>query len=80
MDWRAAAASKVFDALMRPGGDNFVRSLAMKSFHLAQTEAKRAIFQRAVPVAVIHIDFADFDAMLPGVANDLRWCVETHRL
>ena len=54
---------------------------------LAQPEAQchpRAIavarLQRAVPAAEIDVDRANFDAVLLGVADDLRRRVEPHRL
>src|SRR5260221_5035801 len=37
-------------------------------------------FERVVPMTVIDIQRPDLDSMLAGIADDLRWRIEAHRL
>src|SRR3546814_17911171 len=53
--------------------------------YLAKAEAYREIaafglLQRTIPMAVVDRDRAHLDAMIAGIAHDLRRRVETHRL
>src|SRR3546814_8276066 len=53
--------------------------------YLAKAEAYREIaafglLQRTIPLAVVDRDRAHLDALIAGIAHDLRRRVETHRL
>src|SRR5690348_7334086 len=80
MHWNTAAGPQLLDGAIWPAFDQSVRRFALQSVDLAQSEAHRPVLQRAIPVAVIHIDFAHLDAMFARVADDLRGGVEAHRL
>src|ERR1700730_18218473 len=65
--------------------DQSLRPILAKPVNLSEAEAQSglAVFlflQRIVPTTRIYVDRPDFDAMLAGIANDLRWRVEAHRL
>ena len=83
MDRHPATGPQVFHAVVRPCAADVFQPLygvAVQSFNLAKAESQRTIFQRAVPVAVVHVDGQHLDAMLPRIADDLRRRIETHRL
>nr|WP_244553502.1 hypothetical protein [Nitrobacter vulgaris] len=55
------------------------------AFDLAKPETDRLItasliFQRVIPLRFIDIHRANLNAVLPGIADDLRRCVKAHRL
>ena len=57
----------------------------MKAVDLAEAEPHRTIFavpllQRVLRETEGHIDLAHLDAVLAGVAHDLRRCIEAHGL
>src|SRR6516164_2255441 len=57
----------------------------MKTVDLAEAEADRAIFtvtllQRVLRETEGHVDIAHLDAVLAGIAHDLRRRIEAHRL
>ena len=46
----------------------------------ARRKRGRVFFQRAIPFGIIDVYFFDRDAMFARVADDLRRCIEAHRL
>src|SRR5688572_28267388 len=54
--------------------------MAVSAMHGRDAYATLKIFQRAIPLAFVHVDRPDVDAVLLGVAHDLGRRVESHRL
>src|SRR4051794_37006105 len=80
MDRNAAAAVQFLDTPVRTPGQQTVGRLALKTVDLAQAETHGAVLERAIPIAAIHIHLEHIHSMLACVADDLRGCVEAHRL
>jgi hypothetical protein len=63
----------------------FIRIGPFESVDLPEPQPHGAIFsvpllQRVLRKAVRHVDLAHLDAVVAGVADDLRWRVKAHRL
>ena len=78
------AAHEIFPADKRPPRPracSIVRACTSDSPRtIAQAQPQRAAFQRAIPVAGVHVDRAHLDAVLAGVAHQLGRRIKTHRL
>ena len=81
MDRHPTANSQILDAVIRPRSARTLQPfdrLAVKPLDLAEAQPQRSILQRAVPVAMVHVDAKHLDAMLLRIADDLGRPLDAH--